>query len=126
MNIQLTDDVDSADLDLKTGRWRDQFGRGGQTAVDALAYDEHPDGTVALAYAFNFTLTQGRFAEEHENPRVIRFEARDQLDENGKVVFVAKEYTEQARIHINSAVNSLNLSCKVREEQGIADSSSLL
>lgn len=85
--------------DLRDGRWKDQFGIEGQGRVDA--FYEHFDGFVTLVHAFKYTLILGpfEFVEEQlqlDNPRMIQFTAGDQL-EDGKVVFVAKEYTEKAR-----------------------------
>lgn len=95
--------------DLHNGHWIDQFGIKGQGNVDA--FHEHSTGLVSLMTGFKYTLILGpfEFVEEQlrlKNPRIIEFTAANELVE-GKVVLVAKGYTEKERLPINQMLETL-------------------
>lgn len=95
--------------DLHNGHWIDQFEIRRQGNVDAFYEDS--TGLVSLITGFKYILILGpfKFVEEQlrlKNPRMIQFKAADEL-EDGKVVFVAKEYTEKARFHKNQMLETM-------------------
>lgn len=108
--------LSKADLDLKAGTWKDQFGEEGHGPIDA--YVEHPDGHVGLMFGFKYLLVQGSIPEGDENPRVIQFRAEPTLSD-GKVIFHAREYTERGREGINNTVKRYFAVSKAREDAGI-------
>lgn len=106
-----------ADLDLKAGTWKDQFGEEGHGPIDA--YVEEPDGQVELILGFNYLLVQGSsIPGGDEDPRVIQFRAEPTLSD-GKVIFHAREYTERGRQGINDTVKHYFAASKAREDAGI-------
>lgn len=109
--------ISNADLDLKAGTWKDQFGEEGHGPIDA--YVEEPDGQVELMFGFNYLSVQGSsIPEGDENPRVIQFRAESILSDR-KVIVHAREYTERGRNSINNTVKHYFAAVKVREDAGI-------
>lgn len=100
--------------DLHHGHWVDQFEIKGQGIVDAFVEDH--TGLVSLLHWFKYILIlcPFEFVEEQlqlKNPRIIQFTAANVL-EDGKVVLVAKEHTEQERFGRNKMLETL---VKVRD-----------
>lgn len=108
--------LSKADLDLKAGTWKDQFGEEGHGTIDA--YVEHPDGQISLMFGLKYLLVQGSIPGGDENPRVIQFRAEPALSD-GKVIFHAREYTDRGREGINNTVKRSFAVSKAREEAGI-------
>lgn len=115
--------MSEADLDLKAGKWKDQFGQEGQGQIDA--YVKNIDGHISLMFGFNYLLIQGPIPEGDEDLRVIQFTAEPTLSD-GKVVFNTREYTERGRQGINSTVKHDFKTCKAREDAGLPIVFSLL
>lgn len=106
-----------ADLNVKAGTWKDQFGEEGHGPIEA--YVMEPDGQVELIFGFKVLLVQGpSIPGGDENPRVIQFRAEPTLSD-GKVIFHGREYTERGRESVNNTVKHCFAVSKAREDAGI-------
>lgn len=105
--------LDKADVDLKAGTWKDQWGNEGHGTIDA--YVEYHNGRVDLMYGFRYILVQGSLPEGEENPRVIQFEAEPALHD-GNVILQVREYTELGRKDLNNHLKRYFARLKARED----------
>jgi hypothetical protein len=86
-------------MDMKTGRWKDQHGREG-CGVDAY----WAMGTVLTVVEFLEFRVSWCVGADDVDPPIVKLVGRNELDENGNVVFDVSELPERSRLWHNRMI----------------------